>query len=334
MRGIIAHSRASAPSVPSLKPVVYGIMGGMKTKKTLRSRLCLWARAIRVEQWTKNGVVMMAWFFSVADASQREIVRGWESFLLAVAMAGAFSFVSSAFYLLNDVSDYEADRLHPVKRFRPVAAGAVSRLSAVRVALVLFALGFLYPALVVIFLPSRTLAFATMLAYTVMQCLYTGFLKRVPYLDVVTLATGFVLRAVAGAAIISAYISPWLLVCTFTLSMFLAFCKRRAEMDTALASRAVLKRYHPRALGVLILLAGAASFGEYLVYTLTSKMGARFPLLWATSLFVAAGIVRYLVLVWRKADVGRPERILLTDRPLWLAIAGYGLSAVLAVALG
>ena len=334
MRGIIAHSRASAPSVPSLKSVVYGIMGGMKTKKTLRSRLCLWARAIRVEQWTKNGVVMMAWFFSVADASQREIVRGWESFLLAVAMAGAFSFVSSAFYLLNDVSDYEADRLHPVKRFRPVAAGTVSRLSAVRVALVLFALGFLYPALVVIFLPSRTLAFATMLAYTVMQCLYTGFLKRVPYLDVVTLATGFVLRAVAGAAIISAYISPWLLVCTFTLSMFLAFCKRRAEMDTALASRAVLKRYHPRALGVLILLAGAASFGEYLVYTLTSKMGARFPLLWATSLFVAAGIVRYLVLVWRKADVGRPERILLTDRPLWLAIVGYGLSAVLAVALG
>ena len=334
MRGIIAHSRASAPSVPSLKSVVYGIMGGMKTKKTLRSRLCLWARAIRVEQWTKNGVVMMAWFFSVADASQREIVRGWESLLLAVAMAGAFSFVSSAFYLLNDVSDYEADRLHPVKRFRPVAAGTVSRLSAVRVALVLFALGFLYPALVVIFLPSRTLAFATMLAYTVMQCLYTGFLKRVPYLDVVTLATGFVLRAVAGAAIISAYISPWLLVCTFTLSMFLAFCKRRAEMDTALASRAVLKRYHPRALGVLILLAGAASFGEYLVYTLTSKMGARFPLLWATSLFVAAGIVRYLVLVWRKADVGRPERILLTDRPLWLAIVGYGLSAVLAVALG
>ena len=250
---------------------------------------------------------------------------------MAVAMAGALSFVSSAFYLLNDVSDYEADRLHPVKRFRPVAAGLVSRISAVRVALVLFAIGFLYPALVVIFLPSRTVAFATMLAYTVMQCLYTGFLKRVPYLDVVTLAAGFVLRAVAGAAIISAYISPWLLVCTFTLSMFLAFCKRRAEMETAKASRAVLRHYHPRVLTALILLAGAASVGEYLAYTLTSKMGARFPLLWVTSLFVAAGIVRYLVLVVRKADVGRPERILLTDRPLWLVIAGYGLASVLAV---
>ena len=299
-----------------------------------KAAILLWARAVRVEQWTKNGVVMMAWFFSVADASQRDIARGWQSFLMAVAMAGAFSLVSSAFYLLNDVSDYEADRLHPVKRFRPVAAGLVSRIAAVRVALVLFAAGFMYPALVVIFLPSRTVAFATMLAYTVMQCLYTGFLKRVPYLDVATLALGFVLRAVAGAAIISAYISPWLLVCTFTLSMFLAFCKRRAEMETAKASRAVLRHYHPRVLTALILLAGAASVGEYLAYTLTSKMGARFPFLWVTSLFVAAGIVRYLVLVGRRADVGRPERILLSDRPLWLIIVGYGLASVLVVLWG
>ena len=301
---------------------------------SLVSRLKVWARAVRVEQWTKNGVVMLAWFFSVADSSQREIARGWESFLMAVAMAGAFSLVSSAFYLLNDVSDYDSDRLHPVKRFRPVAAGLVSRISAVRVALVLFALGFMYPALVVIVLPSRTTAFATMLAYTIMQCLYTGFLKRVPYVDVATLSAGFVLRAVAGAAIISAYVSPWLLVCTFTLSMFLAFCKRRAEMETAMASRAVLTRYHPKALAALILLAGAASVAEYLAYTLTSKMGERFPLLWATSFFVAAGIVRYLVLVWRKADVGRPERILLTDRPLWAIIAGYGAASVVAVLLG
>jgi 4-hydroxybenzoate polyprenyltransferase len=304
------------------------------TKKFKIDRLWIWARALRVEQWTKNGVVMVAWFFSVADASQREIARGWESFLMAVAMAGAFSFVSSAFYLLNDVADFNEDRRHPVKRFRPIAARQVSRIVAVRVALVLFATGFMYPALVVIFLPSRTTAFATMLAYTVMQCLYTGFLKRVPYVDVATLAAGFVLRAVAGAAIISAYISPWLLVCTFTLSMFLAFCKRRAEMETAMASRAVLKRYHPRALAALILVAGAASVGEYLAYTLTSKMGARFPLLWTTSLFVAAGIGRYLMLVWQKADVGRPERILLSDRPLWLIIACYGVAAVVAVFVG
>ena len=294
----------------------------------------LWARALRVDQWTKNGVVMMAWFFSVADASQREIARGWESFVMAVAMAAAFSLVSSSFYLLNDVSDYDADRLHPVKRHRPVAADLIPRISAVRAALVLFAAGFAYPALVVIFLPSRTTAFATMLAYTVMQCLYTGFLKRVPYLDVATLAAGFVLRAVAGAAIIAAYISPWLLVCTFTLSMFLAFCKRKNELEVAVESRAVLKRYHPNVLNTLIVTAGVASVAEYLAYTLTSKMGLRFPWLWTTSVFVFAGIVRYMFLAWRRGDTGRPERVLLSDRPLWIVIALYCVSAVLAIFAG
>ena len=299
----------------------------------MTSRLWVWVRALRVEQWTKNGVVMMAWFFSVADSSQREIVRGWESFLMAVAMAGAFSLVASAFYLLNDVSDFESDRLHPVKCRRPIAAGLIDRISAVRTALVLFAIGFAYPALVVIFLPSRTTAFATMLGYTVMQCLYTGFLKRVPYVDVATLAAGFVLRAVAGAAIIAAYISPWLLVCTFSLSMFLALCKRKSEMETAMDSREVLRHYHPRILGALILVAGFAAFGEYLVYTLQSDMGHRFPYLWTTSVFVLAGILRYLLLAWRKGDVGRPERILLSDRILWLIIGGYAVSAVVAVAV-
>ena len=299
----------------------------------MSNRFLIWMRALRVEQWTKNGVVMLAWFFSVADTSQREIVRGWESFLMAAAMVGSFSLISSAFYLLNDVADYEADRLHPVKRLRPIAAGLIDRFRAVRVALVLFATGFAYPALVVIFLPSRATAFATVLAYTVMQCLYTGFLKRIPYVDVATLSAGFVLRAIAGAAIISAYISPWLLVCTFTLSMFLALCKRRNEMEVAAGSRAVLRHYHPNALAALIVLAGLASFGEYLAYTLTSRMGERFPALWGTSLFVLAGIVRYMVLAWRKGDVGRPERVLLSDRWLWVAIGGYAVAAVIAVAI-
>ena len=292
-----------------------------------------WLKALRVEQWTKNGVVMMAWFFSVADASQREIARGWGSFLMALAMAASFSLVSSSFYLLNDVSDYEADRLHPMKRNRPIAAGSITRIAAVRVALVLFAFGFAYPALVVILDPSRTTAFATMLAYTVMQCLYTGFLKRIPYVDVATLAAGFVLRAVAGAAIIAAYISPWLLVCTFSLSMFLALCKRRNEMETSMESREVLRHYHPKVLATLILIAGFAAFGEYLVYTIRSPMGHRFPGLWTTSGFVLAGIVRYVFLTWRKGDVGRPERILLSDRILWLIIGGYAVAAVAVVAI-
>jgi len=298
-------------------------------------RLVVWLRALRVDQWTKNGVVMLAWFFSVADSSQRDIVRGWESFLMALAMAASFSLVSSSFYLLNDVSDFEEDRLHPVKRHRPVAAGMIHRMTAVRVALVAFAAGFAYPAIVVMFSPQRALAFGTMLAYTVMQCLYTGLLKRIPYVDVATLAAGFVLRAVAGAAIITAYISPWLLVCTFTLSMFLALCKRKSELETAKQSRAVLKRYHPNVLVALIAIAGVASVAEYLVYTLRSAMGARFPYLWTTTAFVALGIMRYSYLAMvRRGATGRPEQLLLSDRYLWLAIAGYGIAAIAVVAVG
>lgn len=294
----------------------------------------LWARALRIDQWTKNGVVMLAWFFSVADASQLGIVRGWNSFFLAFAMAGAFSLISSAFYLLNDVSDYEEDRRHPVKRHRPVAAGLVDRIVAVRVALVLFAVGFAYPAIVVMISPVRTLAFSTVLAYTVMQCLYTGFLKRIPYIDVVTLSFGFVLRAVAGAAIICAYISPYLLVCTFTLSLFLALCKRKHELDTATSSRDVLKRYHRKTTIAGIAITAAASVGEYFVYCLVSKMGQAFPLLWLTSFFVAGGILRYLYLSWQNLDTGRPEKILLSDKILWIILAGYALCSVSVVWIG
>lgn len=296
-------------------------------------RLKTWLRAIRVDQWTKNGVVMVAWFFSVADASQQHLVRGWQSFLMAFLMAGAFSLISSSFYLFNDVSDYEADRKHPTKRFRPIAARQVSRVAAIRIALILFAAGFAYPAAIVMILPSRTLAFGTILAYTIMQCLYTGYLKRIPYVDVITLSLGFVLRAIAGAAIIDAYISPWLLICAFTLSMFLAFCKRKHELETAAESRAVLRHYHPLILDALIATTGLASFLEYLAYTLTSKMGARFPLLYLTSLFVFAGILRYSILAWSKADTGRPEKILLTDKILWLILLGYAASSITVVAL-
>lgn len=300
----------------------------------LQKLIRLWCRALRTDQWTKNGVVMLAWFFSVADSSQRDIVRGWQSFLLAFAMAGAFSLLSSAFYLLNDVSDYEEDRRHPVKRHRPVAAGLVGKVLAVRVALVLFATGFAYPALIVMLAPGRTLAFATVLAYTVMQCLYSGFLKRIPYVDVMTLSLGFVLRAVAGAAIISAYISPYLLICTFTLSLFLALCKRKHELDTAAASRSVLRHYHRRTTIAGIWLSAVASVAEYLVWCLMSKMGHRFPLLWTTSFFVAGGILRYLWLSGRNQDTGRPEKVLLSDRILWLILAGYAASSLGAVWMG
>ncbi len=299
------------------------------------STLSIWLRALRVNQWTKNGIVFMAWFFAVADASQAAMARGIRPFLLVCAMAGSFSLISSAFYLLNDVADYEADRLHPVKRLRPVAADLISKIAAVRMALAVFAVGLLFPCYLVLRHPDRTWGFAVLLVYTVMQCAYSGFLKRLPYVDVVVIAAGFVLRAVAGAAAMDVRISPWLLGCAFLLSLFLALCKRRHEkaLVNASASRAALKGYHPVALDALILLSAVATVGVYASYTLAADTVARFRTrgLVFTSVFVALGVARYLVLVYKKGDVGRPEKILLTDWLLWLILAGYGLTALGAV---
>ena len=298
-----------------------------------RMSLITWLRALRVNQWTKNAVVFAAWFFAVADASQAAMARGLRPFLLVCAMAGSFSLVSSAFYLLNDVSDYDADRLHPVKRLRPIAADLISKIDAVRVALALFAVGLLFPCYPVLRQPDRTWGFAVILIYTVMQCAYTGFLKKIPYVDVMVIAAGFVLRAVAGAAAMDVRISPWLLLCAFALSLFLALCKRRHEIAVAAASRAALKGYHPRVLDTLIGLSALGALGIYTQYTLAADTVARFGTraLAFTAIFVALGLARYIRLLYAKEDVGRPERVLLTDKILWLILAGYGLTAVLAV---
>ena len=298
-----------------------------------RMSLLVWLRALRVNQWTKNAVVFAAWFFAVADASQSAMARGFRPFLLVCAMAGSFSLISSAFYLLNDVSDYDADRLHPVKRLRPIAADLITKIDAVRVALAIFAIGLLFPCYLVLRHPDRTWGFAVLLIYTVMQCAYTGFLKKIPYVDVMVIAAGFVLRAVAGAAAMDVRISPWLLLCAFALSLFLALCKRRHEIAVAIASREALKGYHPRVLDALIGLSALGAFGIYTQYTLAADTVARFGTraLAFTAIFVALGLVRYMTLLYRKEDVGRPERVLLTDKILWLILAGYGLTAVLAV---
>ena len=274
-----------------------------------------WLRAIRLNQWTKNAVVFAAWAFAVADASQASVARGWRPFILVCAMALSFALVSSAFYLLNDVSDLEADRLHPVKRKRPIAAGLITQVAAVRAALALFAAGLAFPCYLVLHRPERTGGLAVLLLYTVLQCAYSGFLKRLPYVDVAVIAVGFVLRAVAGAAVISARISPWLLVCTFLLALFLALCKRRQIVATAVVT-----------------------VGVYSGYTLAPDTVVRFGTrgLVFTAAFVALGVGRYLALVYgrgRQDDVGRPEKVLLSDWVLWVILAGYALTAFGAVAV-
>lgn len=301
----------------------------MKLKKHLK----LWPVALRMNQWSKNALVMAAWFFAFADPSQSTQARGWKPFALAILMSASFCLLSSAFYLLNDLADIRADRKHPIKKNRPIASGRIRAVVAIRASLVLFALALVFPAWVVMHWPERTIAFGTILAYTILQSLYSGILKHVPYLDVAIIATGFVLRAVAGAAVIDARISPWLLACTFTLSLFLALAKRRHEKHVAQAARKNLAGYNPVALDVCMNLSALATFAVYMWYTLSPGTVARFgtkSLAW-TGLWVALGLVRYLYLVYAGDDTGRPEKILLSDRLLWLVLILYCVSAVIIV---
>lgn len=284
-------------------------------------------RLLRVKQWTKNAVVFAAFVFALGDRQQN--LAAWELWKVALA-ALAFSLVSSAVYVFNDLKDAPQDRLHPIKKNRPIAAGAVGPGPAWGTALVLLVLGLggagrLGPELL-----------AVLGAYLVLQVVYTLGLKRLALVDVIVIALGFVLRALAGAVVIHVRISPWLLICAMMLALFLGLCKRRHEKVNlaGMGTRAALDGYDERLLDLLIAMTGAASLVCYSIYTLWPETVAKFgtPWLGATIPFVVFGLFRYMDLVYRQDQGDRPEHILLTDVPLLADVALYGL-AVLGVLL-
>jgi 4-hydroxybenzoate polyprenyltransferase len=284
---------------------------------------------MRPAQWVKNGVVPAAWFFAKWDPSQSAHVQGvWP--LVAVALATVcFCAVSSGVYLVNDLRDVEADRRHPVKRLRPLAAGELGTGAA----------GLMASALLLAGLAgSLTLppAFTGVLGgYVLMQALYTFALKRIPYVDVFVIAVGFVLRAIAGAIALAVRISPWLLLCTFLLALFLALCKRRHEKllledDEGARHREALAGYDRHLLDIQIGAISSATLVCYAIYTLSEETVLRFGTnrLGLTIPFVVFGLFRYLELVYRHDEGGRPEKVLLTDKVLIATVVCYLLTAL------
>lgn len=286
-------------------------------------------RALRPSQWIKNGIVLAAYFFARWDPGQQSHAAGWDALSRVLLAAGLFCLVSSSVYLVNDLHDIEADRAHPIKRRRPIAAGQVPVVTAWLLALVL-ALGGCSGAW------CLSHAFGTLLGcYLVLQLAYTYGLKRVALLDVFIIAIGFVLRAIGGALVIDVRISPWLLLCTFLLALFLGLCKRRHEKrlldaDDAQQHREALTAYDERLLDLLIGIAGSATVVSYALYTLSPETVARFGTsrLGFTIPFVVFGVFRYLDLVYRLEQGGRPEKVLLTDRILMATLLLYGASAL------
>lgn len=291
--------------------------------------------ALRPAQWTKNVVVLAALGFGYGDKSQHlALLPGLR---LAVPAALLFCLASSGIYLLNDLLDLKSDREHPLKRYRPIASGRItSRTAAMTSALLLIG------ALAGGWLLAHPF-FYVLLAYVVLQVLYSLVLKHVALLDVFIIASGFVLRAVAGAAVFESPrvpISPWLLLCTFLLAMFLALCKRRQEKgsleNTAPARQRIsLQKYDLRLLDQLIAAISAAVMVSYSIYTLWPDTVAKFgsARLGFTIPIVMFGLFRYLDLLYRQDKGDRPEKLLLSDIPLLFTVLVYGIAVLLIFSL-
>lgn len=284
--------------------------------------------AMRPNQWTKNIIVLAAFFFAFWDRSQPNPLE-LADLLHAVAGAAIFCLVSSAVYIFNDIRDIEDDRRHPTKRKRPIAAGKVSIRHAAVLGIALLAVGLLAAWML-------SPAFTTVLiGYVVIQIAYNLWLRPVALIDILVIAAGFVLRALAGAVVLgNVTISPWLLLCTFLLALFLALCKRRHEKvvpsESGDAARVSLRKYDARLLDSLIAISSSATIVSYSIYTLWPETVEKFGTqgLGFTIPFVIFGIFRYLDLAYRHEKADRPEKILLSDVPLLVDLALYGLTAL------
>jgi 4-hydroxybenzoate polyprenyltransferase len=275
--------------------------------------------ALRPHQWTKNLLVF-------APLALSKHLFEADAFLSASLAFALFCGLSGTVYLINDLADLERDRLHPKKRLRPLASGALS-VSAARAAAVL--LGLLCLGLSAL-LGGAFLATAA--AYVALNLLYSYALKHVVILDVISISLGFVLRAVAGAVAISVHFSDWLVVCTLLLAVFLALAKRRHELVTLAGTdhREILAEYSTYLLDQMIAVVTASCLMAYVFYTLAPETVEKYRTdrLAFTIPFVLYGIFRYLYLVHGKEEGGSPTDLLLTDRPLLADVALWAAALV------
>lgn len=272
---------------------------------------------LRPKQWTKNLLVFAGLVFSGDLFVPFLLARAFRAFLV-------FSVLSATVYLVNDLIDRERDRLHPIKRNRPIAAGRISP-GAAAVAAIMLGAGAVAAALR---LDGRFGQIA--IGYLALMISYSVWLKHLVIIDAAAIAAGFVLRAAAGAVVVGVDISPWLLVCTFLLAMFLALSKRRHELSllTVGASdhRRALDEYSARLLDQMISVMTSSTLMAYALYTFSGVQDRRMVY---TIPFVLYGIFRYLYLVHNRDLGGSPETILLSDPPtiinlvLWSAAVIY-----------
>lgn len=279
----------------------------------------LWME-MRPQQWAKNLTLFAPLLFS-------HNLFNLVAELRAVAAFTLFCLMSSSVYLLNDILDRERDRLHPQKCYRPLASGQLP------ISVALGALGGLAVTAVMVGIALSPMFVLVLIAYWILNLLYSLWLKHQVILDVFTVASGFVLRVVGGAVAINVEISYWLLLCTSLLALFLGFSKRRHELlllrEEAGAHRKVLSEYNLLFLDMMISVVTAATVLCYALYTVSEDTVRRFHTrgLLLTLPFVLYGVFRYLYLVYHKDLGGDPTQAILHDCPFRLNLALWVITA-------
>ncbi len=282
--------------------------------------------AMRPRQWTKNGLVFVALGFTLNLQETSLLLRTVITFV-------CFCALSSAGYLLNDSVDVEADRKHPTKRLRPIAAGQVPVNLALGLGVVLVIVGLAGTFMINLLLGVLALM------YVLLTAVYSTTLKHIVLLDIFGLAAGFVVRAAAGAVAIDVPISPWLYIATLLGALLIALGKRRTELETlgveaAVGHRRNLESYSIEFIDQLILVISSAALMTYALYTFSAENLPKNHSMMLTIPVVMYGVFRYLFLV-REGDVGAaPEDLLFRDRPLLAAVVVWAVLAVTMLYLG
>ncbi len=282
-------------------------------------------KTLRPKQWTKNGFVFVPLVFDVKVFQLEPLLRTLAGFVLLCLISGTV-------YLINDLVDIERDRQHPTKRSRPLASGQLPKSVAIAAAIVL-------PVIVLPLSFLLDVQFGLILSgYLGLQILYSLWLKNMVIVDVMVVAAGFVLRVAAGVPLVSAErFSPWLYLFTSLLALFMALGKRRQEIvllkDDAGSSRASLDHYNLPFLDEMMAVVTAGTLITYALYTFSAPNLPQNHSMMLTIPFVLYGIFRYLYVVHIQGNGGAPDEVLLTDRPLLVAVGLFGIAVVIVLYL-
>ncbi len=270
--------------------------------------------SMRPSQWTKNGLLFAGLVFSGRLTNPLDVAMSLRAFLI-------FCVGSGCIYIFNDIIDREKDLAHPYKKKRPIASGQLPELVAEIVAVILMSL-----SVALSYYLFNTAFFIVYFTYLIFMVAYILMLKHVVILDIIIVASGFVLRAIAGAVVLSVEISPWLIICTFLMALFMLMGKRRHELiilnKDAHLHRSILSEYSLEFIDQMIAIVTSCTIMAYCLYTFAEQTVLRLNtnLMPLTIPFVMYGIFRYLYLTHKKNLGGSPELLIIKDIPMLINI--------------